>query len=155
MNGKEKIVQQSKHWLVESLLDLLKQESYQKITVKAIALNADLSRRTFYRFFKNKDDLLKYYGICLINEYWDFIKNQKDITFAQMLNAFFNFWWDRRNNIHVLIKQNLFIPLLTQVTKQTSKYVRIYDVNFGWHVNNISASEENIIMEFLQVGIGM
>ncbi|MFT8977736.1 helix-turn-helix domain-containing protein, partial [Liquorilactobacillus nagelii] len=60
MNGQERLAEQSRAWLTEALFVLLQQENYNEITVKKIAEQAQLSRRTFYRSFKNKDELLNY-----------------------------------------------------------------------------------------------
>ena len=49
------VSQQSKCWIEEALLELLKTEKYEEITVKEIAANAGLSRRSFYRNFDSKD----------------------------------------------------------------------------------------------------
>lgn len=62
MNGQERLAEQSREWLLQALFELLEQSDYSRITVKDIAETAKLSRRTFYRSFKNKSDLINYYG---------------------------------------------------------------------------------------------
>ena len=47
MTGKERIAEQSRQWLWESFLDLLKQTDYAQITISKIAQHAELDRRTF------------------------------------------------------------------------------------------------------------
>ncbi|EQC69409.1 hypothetical protein HSISB1_726 [Streptococcus sp. HSISB1] len=39
----------------------MRNEKYENITIKDILEYAEVSRRTFYRHFKNKDNLLNYY----------------------------------------------------------------------------------------------
>ena len=58
MNGKERIAEQSRTWLWESLEKLLHQKEFSKITITEICDNAELARKTFYNTFKNKEDLL-------------------------------------------------------------------------------------------------
>ncbi|MBZ9693497.1 TetR/AcrR family transcriptional regulator [Clostridium sp. M14] len=53
-----RIAEQSKKWLIEALFDLMEEKPYSTITVKEISDKAQLSRRTFYRNFKVKEDLL-------------------------------------------------------------------------------------------------
>ncbi|MDD5935797.1 MAG: TetR/AcrR family transcriptional regulator [Clostridiales bacterium] len=55
-NGK--IAEQSKQKFVEALVTVMKQYDYKCITVTQIAQEADLSRKTFYRLFTDKDEIL-------------------------------------------------------------------------------------------------
>lgn len=60
MDGHQKLALQSKQWLLEALFELLKNQTFQTISVTAIADKAGVSRRTFYRLYKDKYDLLDY-----------------------------------------------------------------------------------------------
>lgn len=51
----------SREWLVAALIELMKTEPYEKISVRDICKQADLSRQTFYNFFTKKDDILHDY----------------------------------------------------------------------------------------------
>lgn len=51
----------TKYWLAESLIDLMNTHSINKITVKDIVDNCGLTRQTFYRYFKDKFDLVNWY----------------------------------------------------------------------------------------------
>ena len=53
-----KIVLQSKDWLMQALFELMQKQSYDSITITKLCQKADLSRRTFYRLFNSKDDVL-------------------------------------------------------------------------------------------------
>lgn len=50
----------SRTWLVQSLLSLMEEVPYSKITVRDICTKADLSRQTFYNFFDTKDDMIRF-----------------------------------------------------------------------------------------------
>ena len=47
MDGHQKLALQSKQWLLEALFELLKNQTFQTISVTAIADKAGVSRRTF------------------------------------------------------------------------------------------------------------
>ena len=51
----------SKKTITETLLYLMAKYPYTEITVKHILLEADVSRKTFYRNFSSKDDVLNSY----------------------------------------------------------------------------------------------
>jgi AcrR family transcriptional regulator len=53
-------VKSTKEIFVDSLIDLLAETSYEKITVRQIAENCGLSSRSFYNHFKDKNHLLFY-----------------------------------------------------------------------------------------------
>ena len=50
----------TKDLLVKSLKDLAKTKFIDKITVKEIADNCGLSKRTFYQYFQDKSELILY-----------------------------------------------------------------------------------------------
>lgn len=64
----------SKKYLAEALILLMKKKDYNKITNKDITDKAGLSHITYYRNFKNKEEIIKYYLDEITNE---FIKNKK------------------------------------------------------------------------------
>ncbi|HFH9922035.1 TPA: TetR/AcrR family transcriptional regulator, partial [Streptococcus suis] len=46
-------------YIQEALLQLTQQKEYEKITITDIAKRAGVTRISFYRNFKSKDDILK------------------------------------------------------------------------------------------------
>ena len=52
---------QSQEWLAQSLIELMLEEPFGRITVKDICRKADLSRQTFYNVFSSKEEVLRYY----------------------------------------------------------------------------------------------
>ncbi|AZZ60249.1 TetR/AcrR family transcriptional regulator [Oenococcus sp. UCMA 16435] len=147
MNGQERLAEQSREWLLQALFELLGQLDYSRITVKDISETAKLSRRTFYRSFKNKGDLINYYGDQVIKRYIESLKQIEttEMSFEQVLAAFFNFWWQERQKIKLLIRQDLFINFLV---KMTPNAVDLYDLfKAPWHIKG-SKQEISYIMSF-------
>ena len=50
----------SKEWISKSLLEMLALKPLYSISISEIAENAKVDRRTFYRHFKSKDDVISY-----------------------------------------------------------------------------------------------
>ena len=50
----------SKQYIVQALLALMKSYRYDKITVIDIAKKAGVGRATFYRYFKSKEDVIRF-----------------------------------------------------------------------------------------------
>lgn len=51
---------QPRQCIVKALFELLEHKSYHDITIGRLAQKANISRRTFYRCFQTKDDVMKY-----------------------------------------------------------------------------------------------
>jgi AcrR family transcriptional regulator len=51
----------SRRWITKALLELMMIKPYKKISITEIASEADVVRRTFYRNFESKEDVIKTY----------------------------------------------------------------------------------------------
>lgn len=79
-NSKNPSSVRSKKWITEALLSLMEKQEYKKITVKDIAEKADVVRKTFYRNFESKDDVLNAYISSIISEYTQNIIETEPLT---------------------------------------------------------------------------
>ena len=61
----------SKDLLVQSLYELMREQPYEQITVRAIAANCGLSQRTFYNHFKDKHELVEWSYLHVLEEYYE------------------------------------------------------------------------------------
>ncbi|MDR3598340.1 TetR/AcrR family transcriptional regulator [Clostridium sp.] len=148
-----RIAEQSKKWLIEALFDLMKEKPYNNITVTEIADKAQLARRTFYRNFKVKEDLLSEYASYLFEDYIKCIKENTILTFSTLLITYFEFWNNhikelellKQNNLFYLIIQeaNLFIPDLNRLIEAQwhnyensieERYICLFNVGGLWNV---------------------
>ena len=82
----------SKKKITEALLLLMKQYPYTEITVKQILLETDISRKTFYRNFLSKDDVLNSFIDTIFQDYVIAIQQQKQkYSLIQTLDVIFFF----------------------------------------------------------------
>lgn len=119
-NGK--IAEQSRQKLANALLNLMENDDYKDITVTQIAQGADLSRKTFYRLFTDKEMLLNYFleskALELIyeikaansNDYWDIVRK------------LFEFW-NNEKDLLMLLKNNNLLHLAIQTSYAHSSEV--------------------------------
>lgn len=143
MDGHLRIAEQSKYMLTKGLIDLMKSNKYADISVKDIANNAGLSRRTFYRTFKNKEAVLDSIGMSLILGYIQELRtfDDKQLTFSAVISIFFQYWWKHKATAQVLIGQDLFISVLLKATRD-ERSIKMYDLfKMPWHVDG---SEDDI-----------
>lgn len=60
---------QSKQWICNSLLTLMEKKPFSSITISEVTNHAQLSRRTFYRNFDSKEEVIQYFLQQLVDEY--------------------------------------------------------------------------------------
>jgi AcrR family transcriptional regulator len=144
MSGKQQIAEQSKEWLWAALLRLMAKENFADISITEIAQEADLSRRTFYRAFKSKDDLVDYFTGQLTSGYFDAllatVKDDQPITIDDTLNVFFHYFWQQRDLVRLLIKQGLFDRANARWLKQATTHYDLFPA--PWHPQN---SDTNVL----------
>ncbi|PIS29304.1 MAG: hypothetical protein COT43_04085 [Candidatus Marinimicrobia bacterium CG08_land_8_20_14_0_20_45_22] len=78
-----------KQQIAETAEDLFRQHGIKRVTVEEISLKAGLSKMTFYKYFQNKKELVKYLWQSIIDaglEKLDEI-DRSDIPFAEKIQA--------------------------------------------------------------------
>jgi len=151
MDGHAKLAQQSRTWIIDAFFELLAQQDYETLTVKAITDQAQLSRRTFYRFFKDKAAILNDLSQQFLTSYAKALQelNPKMVTFDDIVVLFFRFMWQHRERLQLLIKQNLFMPRLPLVMAQAPQLYQEFDA--PWHHSD-STEQINLLMTFMLGG---
>ncbi len=117
-NSNGRIAQQSRQKLVCALLRVMKQYDYEEITVTQIAQEAQLSRKTFYRLFSSKDELLSLFFEELFKECFGRIQAQNIRHYWDVVQVFFDFWEERKELLFLLQKNGL----LSRVLEQSYRY---------------------------------
>lgn len=103
---------QSKEWLLEALLILMDQKDFNKITVKEIAAKAGLDRKTFYRHFETREDILRFYADQACRDYIAALKNQPALTTYTISKTYFSICQSYLSFFQTLEKHHLLIFLL-------------------------------------------
>jgi len=142
---------QSKEWLLDALLQLMSEKNYNDITIKELTKRADLDRKTFYRHFNNKDELLM---LPLAEAFEQYVigvqklpdsKTTKDIlvVYFQICLKYMDYLMLLHANdllLNVLTKFQEYLPILsdifsndTKIHKRTS-YETFFQVGGFWNV---------------------
>ncbi|MFF2090084.1 TetR/AcrR family transcriptional regulator [Paenibacillus sp. NPDC058174] len=103
----------SQKWIRDSLLQLLKEKPYKKISIKEITEQGDLARQTFYKLFNSKEEILEYHLDHLFHEYLVEIQSLEVATTTELARLYFLFFHNNENFIHQLIENDL-INILNQ-----------------------------------------
>ncbi|AGK95507.1 TetR/AcrR family transcriptional regulator [Clostridium pasteurianum] len=133
---------QSKEWIMKSLLNLLWKKSYNEITITEIAFHAQLARRTFYRNFTSKEDVLDLYIEKLFVEYAELLKKEKILKTHDIAKIYFTFWKKHIDFINVMEKNNLLYMILQKYNEHLPDLHKQFKDDYGKY-------KDNSILEYL------
>lgn len=149
----------SKKLITETLLNLLKTYPFNEIAVKQILIDAQISRKTFYRNFSSKEDVLSSYIDSILNDYKDTILSLDKASFADCFDVIFRFC-EANRDLLILLKNNklLHIPMmkLNELLPSLHKEIdiknhiiyfnigAIWNVIINWVENDMRDSSESI-----------
>ena len=151
INGKAKQTKDTKDRLFQDLISLMENKSYEEIKIKDILDLAGVSRRTFYRHFANKNELLNYYFEQIINRYLIERKYFAETdNFEDMLAESMNFWYKERETLHILIKHQHF-DLFFHQFNQRAKEVYM-SITLPWFAYSGKIDKKNYAMSFIVGG---
>ncbi len=122
----------SRKEITDALFKLMQEHPYQEISVKQIILETNLARRTFYRNYESKDDVLDSVITDKITEYAEELTTSPESP----LDVIFRFCEKNKDFLMLLhknsllylllIKLNIMIPKLNQITDRSdSVFARI------------------------------
>lgn len=117
-NTNGKIAARSRQKMIQALLTLMELYDYREITVTQIAQEARLSRKTFYRLFSGKDEILSLFFEGLFQQWSAQIAARDVHHYWDVVQLFFDFWKERRTLLALLQKNGL----LPRVFEQSYRY---------------------------------
>ena len=94
-------------YFINALLSLMKKKPYQNITVQELSDTAQYDRRTYYRYFNSKEDILRLYCSHILGEMALMMKSESPLTFQSGIIAYFNFWEKYIPFLRLLQQNNL------------------------------------------------
>ena len=134
---------QTKLWIINSLLELLDKKEYSAITINMIVDHAKLGRRTFYRHFKTKDDTMHYITTLLMDQFAEQLIHNHSSGMEEVAVAYFQFWEQyidvllllKKAHVLYFIEDNLAEHIVTVAKKvkhipsgiPLEKLVKIYE----------------------------
>ena len=107
----------SRNEITKALLKLMGKYPYSEITVTQIVMETDLVRKTFYRNFTSKDDVLDSIINSAIIEYTDALTESDE----DPLTVIFTFCEKNKKLLKLLHKNNMLYLLLLKLNETTDK----------------------------------
>lgn len=100
----------------QALIDLMADRPYEEITISKLTDHAGLSRRTFYRNYTSKDDIINQYYHSIWEEYTEKVQKEEDTSLTNIALVFFNIIYKHRELLSLFNQNNLFYLFLNQVS---------------------------------------
>ena len=106
--SKNPISIRSRKMITNALMELLKEKPYEEITVTDIAERSQLVRKTFYRNFTGKDEIIECYFQDICKKFICEFKNNQVCNYYEYALIVFRFWKPYGKMLIFLNKKNLF-----------------------------------------------
>lgn len=147
----------SQKWMVEALLSLIQKKPYEQITISELCREAKLDRRTFYRNFRDKNDVLRLYFSDLKEEYLLALREMREHTFRSLAEVYFSFWAchldffktaqrDQTLNAVLLQTLNTFVPAVYAGAEGSLPIELRYRVAF------VTGGFHNVLIQWISTG---
>ena len=98
---------QSKEWIMNALIVLMQEKDYHDITITEIAEKADVVRRTFYRNFESKEDVLESYLNVLFQKFSDKLFEYAELSCDISLRILFQLCKENSSIFNALEHSNM------------------------------------------------
>lgn len=109
--------------IAETFFNLLDEKEYAEISVMEICKEADYSRRTFYRYFKNKEEIIVEYSSYSILKYLESFNISKKLFSADFCEQYFKFWESQSILRKLLLNSEFQLDLINHINQATSEAI--------------------------------
>ena len=109
----KKTINRAKEHFIQALLTLMAEKPFADITVNELAARAEYDRRTYYRYFKNKEDILILHCSDILSEMADLLMQKGDLTCHSGILSYYEFWQNHLDFLK-LLDQNRMLPFLEE-----------------------------------------
>ena len=137
-------VLRSKQEITNALLKLMEQYPYSEISVKQIVLETGLVRKTFYRNFTSKDDVLYAYINSAIREYVDGLLEQPE----DPLGVIFRFCEKNWKLLELLNRNRLLYLLLIRLNEEIPRLSSTVDMSRNPFARLMAGMEPDYLIAF-------
>lgn len=144
---RQKQIDQSCSWIFEAFITLLKEKPFAEISIAQIVKKAGVSRQTFYRHFKSKEDLIEWQMAQIFHQYITQLQSMEQYNLREDLILYFRL----SSEFSPMLKVIFAAGLESIVLQKTMEYV--YQLESAFHYN--SEKELLYVSEYFAGGVMM
>lgn len=108
----------SKNQILISLIDRMSAKEFEKISIKEIVDRAEVSRKTFYRNFDSKVEVLLLEIETIVNSYISMLNKAHDLRFENIALLVFSTAEEHAQFIELLVRNNLLYLLTDRLYEE-------------------------------------
>ena len=144
--------------ITQATLELMKQYPFSEITITMICQEADVSRQTFYRKFKDKKEVIENYFTYLTQNFTAAFKPSAT-DYKDNLKELFNNFPYPPDILLLLLKNDLFFVMEKAFAKYARKtikelgYGNISERFFDYQVDFVASTVSSIIRLWIEGGM--
>ena len=105
-------------YMASSLLELMLEKDYSKISIGEIAKNAGVDRSSYYRHFKSKEDIISFFFDKILKESLDGFTNLSSIDFTIYIHSIYMAFYNYKNELLLIHDAKLSFLLLEVLSKR-------------------------------------
>lgn len=112
--------------IARTLIQLMEYKPLDEITITALVKEANVSRMTFYKYYKSKQEVLEDYMYEIMNAYMEEVKKRTDIGAFHELKHIchcFKFFEQYSPFIKILTKANMYSVIINALNDYMDIYV--------------------------------
>lgn len=95
------------------LIEMMKKQPFHKISVSQLCRQAGIPRKTFYRYFETKEEVIDAYIDHLQQEY--LLQLPTNLSRIDQVERLLRFWYERRELLDILIQNDMVGRLIARV----------------------------------------
>lgn len=143
--------------IIDALFELMKEHSYEKISITAIAHKADVSRLSYYRNFQTKEDIVLMF---FEQEFGKFsmeisLLEEQEISFYNLVSISFTYWKKSAERIRMLIRDEQVYLIYASFNRYAYILVDRYKSRFqlsAWQTKFLEGGIMIVLLEWIQNG---
>ncbi len=112
--------------IARTLIQLMEDKQLEDITITELVKNANVSRMTFYKYYKSKQEVLSDYMYEIVNDYMEDTKKRKDIgglhDYKHICHCF-QFFKQFSKFFKTLLRANMYSVIINALNNYMDTYV--------------------------------
>lgn len=142
--------------IAHALVELLETKQIEEVTVTGLVRKANVSRMTFYKYYKSKHEVLSDYMYELINDYMIDVKNRTDIgTFCNLkyITHCFTFFKPYNTFFRVLLRSDMYSIIIDTLNGCMEEYLLPKVPLSSYELYYYTGALCNIFMKWMESGM--